>query len=143
VAGGRRRRHKHKCRSSLGQPKLRRIRGCHTRSSLRAPRAFHDAARSNLAPHASPSPLARRGAPLARRPWKCRRLGPPGRRSLPAQGSLCRSPSGSGSRRAQTWEPPPLLRIEELPPRVKVRELRPLAGSPPPTGNCRRCTCRR
>jgi hypothetical protein len=91
VAGGRRQWHKHKCRSSLGPPKLRRIGGCHARSSLRAPRAFRDAARSNLASHASPSLLARLGAPLARRPWKCRRL--------PAQGSRCRSPSRSGSRR--------------------------------------------
>jgi hypothetical protein len=99
VAGGRRRLHKHKCRSSLGPPKLRRIGGCHARSLLHAPRAFRDAARSNLAPHASLSLLARRGAPLARRPWKCRRLGAPGTPPLARTRARCRSPSGSGSRR--------------------------------------------
>jgi hypothetical protein len=34
--------------------------------------------RSNLAPRVSPSLLVHRGVPLARRPWKCRRLGAPG-----------------------------------------------------------------
>jgi hypothetical protein len=47
VAGGRHRRHKHRCRSSLGPPELRRIGGCHARSSLRALRAFRDAARTS------------------------------------------------------------------------------------------------
>jgi hypothetical protein len=46
-------------------------------SMLRASRVFRDAARSNIAPHASPSLLARRWASLARRSWKCRRLGVP------------------------------------------------------------------
>jgi hypothetical protein len=53
---------------------MRWIRGCHARSSLRASRPFRDIARSNIAPHTSPS-LARRRASLARRPWKCRLLG--------------------------------------------------------------------
>jgi hypothetical protein len=53
--------------------------------------------RSNLTPRVSPSLLAHRGAPLARRPWKCRRLGPRERRRLPAQGHCRRSPSRSGS----------------------------------------------
>jgi hypothetical protein len=35
---------------------VRQIGGCHARSSLRASRAFRDVARSNIAPHASPSP---------------------------------------------------------------------------------------
>jgi hypothetical protein len=99
VAGGRRRWHEHKCRSSLGPPKLRRIIGCHARSSLRASRAFRDAAHSNLAPHASPSLLARRRALLARRPWKCRLLGASGTPPLARTRARCRSPSGSGSRR--------------------------------------------
>jgi hypothetical protein len=99
VAGGRHRWHKHKCRSSLGPPKLRRIGGCHTRSSLRAPRAFRDVARSNLTPHASPSLLAHRGRHLPAGLGSAAASGPRGRRRLPAQGPRCRSPSGSGSRR--------------------------------------------
>jgi hypothetical protein len=125
VAGGRRRWHKHKCRSSLEPPKLRRIGGCHTQSPLHAPRAFRDAALSNLMPHASSSLLARRGAPLTRRPWKCRRLGAPGTPPL----ARTRAPLSLA-----LWigELPPLLRIEEpLPPRVEVREPRPPAGGPP------------
>jgi hypothetical protein len=111
---------------------LRRIGGCHTRSSLRAPRAFRDAARSNLVPHASPSLLAHRGAPLARRPWKCRRLGAPGTPPL----ARTRFPLSLA-----LWigEPPP-------PPHVEVREPWPLTGSPPPrtlSGNRRRRTRRR
>jgi hypothetical protein len=39
------------------------------------------------------------GAPLARPPWECRRLGTRGCRRLPAQGPHCRSPSVSRSRR--------------------------------------------
>jgi hypothetical protein len=147
VAGGRRRWHKHKCKSSLGSPKLRRIGGCHARSSLRAPHAFRDATRSNLAPHASQSPLARRGAMLAHRPWKCHRLGalgtlPLARTRVPLSLALW-----IGEPPPQTWEPPPLLRIEEpLPLRVEVREPRPPARSPPPltlSGNRRRRTRRR
>jgi hypothetical protein len=55
--------------------------------------------RSNRAPCASPSLLAHRGAPLASRPWKCRRLGARGYRRLPAQRPDRRSSSRSGSRR--------------------------------------------
>ena len=92
---------------------MRRIGGCHARSSLRASRAFRDAARSNIAPHASPSLLARRRASLARRPWKCRLLGASGTPPL-----------------ARTRAP---LRIEEPPPpRVEVMELRPPAWESPP-----------
>jgi hypothetical protein len=97
VAGGRRRWHKHKCRSSLGPPKLHRIGGCHARSSLRASRAFRDATRSNIAPHASPSLLARRRTSLACRPWKCRLLGASGRRRLPAQGPAVARPLDRGA----------------------------------------------
>jgi hypothetical protein len=62
--------------------------------------AFRDAARSNIAPHASPSLLARRRASLARRPWKCRLLGTSGTPPLArTRGPRCRSPSGSESRR--------------------------------------------
>jgi hypothetical protein len=132
VAGGHRRWYKHKCRSSLRPPKLRRIGGCHARSSLRASCAFHDAARSNLAPHASPSLLARRWAPLAHWPWKCRLL--EASETLPL--ARTRAPLSLtlwiGEPPPPTWEPPPLLRIEEPPPpRVEVMELRPPAGGPP------------
>jgi hypothetical protein len=92
---------------------MRRIRGCHARSSLRASRPFRDVARSNIAPHASLSLLARRRASLARRPWKCRLLGASGTPPL-------------ASTRAS-------LRIEEPPPpRVEVMELRPPAWESPP-----------
>jgi hypothetical protein len=47
VVGGRRRRHKSRWRSLLEPPELRRIRGCHARSSLHAPRAFRDATRTS------------------------------------------------------------------------------------------------
>jgi hypothetical protein len=105
--------------------KLRRIGGCHARSSLRASRAFRDVARSNIAPHVSPS-LARRRASLARRPWKCRLLG------------ASRTPPLARTRAPLSlalWigEPPPLLRIEKPPPPcVEVMELRPPAWEPPP-----------
>jgi hypothetical protein len=71
---------------------------------------------SNLSPRASPSLLARRGAPLARRPWKCRRLGAPATpplartRASPWLALWIEEPL------PPTWEPPPLLRIEEPPP---------------------------
>ena len=90
---------------------MRRIGGCHARSSLRASRPFRDVARSNNAPHASPSLLAHRRASLARRPWKCRLLGASGTPPL-----ACTRAS---------------LRIEEPPPpRVEVMELRPPAWDP-------------
>ena len=96
---------------------MRRIRGCHARSSLRASRPFRDVARLNIAPHASPSLLAHRRASLARRPWKCRLLGASGTPPL-----------------ARTRAP---LRIEEPPPpRVEVMELRPPAWEPPPPHKC-------
>ena len=77
---------------------------------MRASRPFRDVARSNIAPHASPSLLARRRASLARRPWKCRLLGASGTPPL-----ACTRAS---------------LRIEEPPPpRVEVMELRPPAGN--------------
>jgi hypothetical protein len=92
---------------------MRRIRGCHARSSLHASRPFRDVARSNIAPHASLSLLARRRASLARRPWKCRLLGASGTPPL-----ACTRAS---------------LRIEEPPPpRVEVMELRPPAWESPP-----------
>jgi hypothetical protein len=111
--------------------KLRRIGGWHAQSSLRASHAFRDVARSNIAPHASPSLLARRRVSLARRPWKCRLLGASGTPPL----TRTRAPLSLA-----LWigEPPPLLRIEEpLPPRVEVMELRPPAWEPPPP-HCRR-----
>jgi hypothetical protein len=92
---------------------MRRIGGCHARSSLRASRPFRDVARSNNAPRASSSLLACRRVSLARRPWKCRLLGASGMPPL-----ACTRAS---------------LRIEEpLPPRVEVTELRPPAWDPPP-----------
>jgi hypothetical protein len=92
---------------------MRRTRGCHARSSLRASRPSCDVARSNIAPHASSSLLARRRASLARRPWKCRLLGASGTPPL-----ACTRAS---------------LRIEEPPPpRVEAMELRPPAWDPPP-----------
>jgi hypothetical protein len=83
--------------SSLGPPELRRIGGCHARSSLRAPRTFRDAARtSRLVCRRRYSHiegrrlLAGRGSAAASGPWE--------RRRLPAQGHCCRSPSRSRSR---------------------------------------------
>jgi hypothetical protein len=92
---------------------MRRIRGCHARSSLRASRPFRDVARSNIAPHVSSSLLARRRASLARRPWKCRLLGASG------------TPPLARTRASLRIEEPP-------PPRVEVMELRPSAWDPPP-----------
>jgi hypothetical protein len=92
---------------------MRRIRGCHARSSLRASRPFRDVASSNIAPHASLSLLARRRASLARRPWKCRLLGASG------------TPPLACTRASLRIEKPP-------PPRVEVMELRPPAWDPPP-----------
>jgi hypothetical protein len=145
VAGGRCRRHKHKCRSSLGLPKLRRIGGCHARSSLRASRVFRDAARSNLVSHASL--LARRRAPLARRPWKCCLLGALWTPLLARTRAPLSLALWIGESPPPTWQPPPLLRIEEPPPPcVEVMELQPPVGRPPPRtlwGNRRRPTrCR-
>jgi hypothetical protein len=92
---------------------MRLVGGCHARSSLRASRPFRDVARSNIAPHASPSLLARRRASLARRPWKCRLLGASG------------TPPLARTRASLRIEEPP-------PPRVEVMELRPPAWDPPP-----------
>jgi hypothetical protein len=96
------------------------------RSSLRASRAFRDVARSNIAPHVSPSLLAHRRASLARRPWKCHLLGASGTPPL----ARTRAPLSLA-----LWigEPPRLLWIEEpSPPRVEVMELQPPAWEPPP-----------
>ena len=112
---------------------MRRIRGCHARSSLRASRPFRDVARSNIAPHASPSLLARRRASLARRPWKCRLLGASGTPPLARTRAPLSLALWIGEPPPTTWESPPLLRIEEPPPpRVEVMELRPPAWEPPP-----------
>jgi hypothetical protein len=98
VSGGHRRLHKHKCRSSLGPPKLRRIWGCHARSLLRASRAFSDAARtSRLVCRRRYSHIE--GRRLLAGLGSAAALGPRGRRLLPAQGHCGRSPSGSGSHR--------------------------------------------
>jgi hypothetical protein len=92
---------------------MRRIGGCHARSSLRASRPFRDVARSNIAPHVSPSLLARRRASLARRPWKCRILWASG------------TPPLARTRASLRIEEPP-------PPRVEVMELWPPAWDLPP-----------
>jgi hypothetical protein len=127
--------------------KLRRIGGCHARSSLRASQAFRDAACSNIASHASPSLLARRRASLARRPWKCCLLRISGTQPLARTRAPLSLALWIGEPPPPTWEPPPLLRIEKPPPpRVEAMELRPPAGGPPPRtlwGNCRRRTRRR
>jgi hypothetical protein len=86
----------HRCMSSFGSPVLRRIGGCHARSSLRALRTFCDVARTSCL--------------VCRRRYShikgCRLLaglesvaasGPRGRRRLPTQGHCRRSPSGSGA----------------------------------------------
>jgi hypothetical protein len=94
IEGGSRRR----TSSSFGPPELRRIRGCHARSSLRAPRTFRDAARTSRL-------MCRRryshieGCRLLAGLGSAAASGPRGRRRLPAQGHCRRSPSGSGSRR--------------------------------------------
>jgi hypothetical protein len=84
--------------SSFRPPELRRIGGCHARSSLRAPRTFRDAARTSrlMCRHRyshieGRCLLAGLGSDAA--------SGPRGRRRLPAQGHCRRSPSGLGSRR--------------------------------------------
>jgi hypothetical protein len=127
--------------------KLRRIGGCHARSSLRASRVFRDAACSNIAPHASLSLLARRRTSLARRPWKCRLLGTSGTPPLARTRAPLSLALWIGEPPPPTWEPPPLLRIEEpTPSRVEVMELRPPTWRPPPRtlwGNRRRRTRRR
>jgi hypothetical protein len=124
--------------------KLRRIGGCHARSLLRASRAFRDATRSKIVPHASSSLLARRRASLARRPWKCRLLGTPGTPPLARTRAPLSLALWIGEPPPPTWEPPPLLRIEEPPPpRIEVMELRPPARGPPSRtlwGNRRRRT---
>jgi hypothetical protein len=83
--------------SSLGLLELRRIGGCHARSSLRAPRTFRDAAQTSrlVCRHRyshieGRRLLAGRGSAAA--------SGPRERRRLPAQGHFRRSPSRSGSR---------------------------------------------
>ena len=136
---------------------MRRIRGCHARSSLRASRPFRDVARSNIAPHASPSLLARRRASLARRPWKCRLLGASGTPPLACTRASLRIEEPPPPHvevmelRPPTWEPPPPRKgtaiarsldrgppppaWEPPPPHVEVgepRPLRPMAGGPPP-----------
>jgi hypothetical protein len=82
--------------SSLEPPELRRIRGCHARLSLRAPRTFRDAARTSrlvCRRHYSHIEgrrlLAGRGSAAA--------SGPRERRRLLAQGHCRCSPSRSGS----------------------------------------------
>jgi hypothetical protein len=98
VAGGRHRRHKHRCMSSFGPPELRRIRRCHVRSSLRASRTFCDAARtSRLVCRRRYSHIE--GRRLLVGLGSAAASGPRGRRRLPAQAHCRRSPSGSGSRR--------------------------------------------
>jgi hypothetical protein len=98
VAGGRRRRHKHRCMSSFGSPELRRIGGCHARLSLCAPRTIRDVARtSRLVCRRRYSHIE--GRRLLAGLGSAVASGPRRRRRLPAQGHCCRSPSGSGSGR--------------------------------------------
>jgi hypothetical protein len=97
VVEGRRRRHKHRCMSSLGPPELRQIGGCHARSSLRTPRTFHDAARtSRLVCRRRYSHIEGRRLLAGR--GSAAVSGPRERRCLPAQGHCRRSPSRSESR---------------------------------------------
>jgi hypothetical protein len=97
VTGGRRRRHKHRCRPSLGPPELHQIGGCHARSSLHAPRIFCDAARTScLVRHRRY--LHVEGRRLLADLGSVAASGPRGRRRLPVKGPHHRSPSGSRSR---------------------------------------------
>jgi hypothetical protein len=90
-----------------------------------------------LEPHASCVAIATRTsrAPLARRPWKCRRLRVPGMPSLARTRALPSLALWIGEPPPPTTEPPPLLRIKEPPPpHVEVGEPRPpqsLTGGPP------------
>jgi hypothetical protein len=82
--------------SSFGPPVLRRIGGCHARSSLRALRTFRDVARtSRLVCRRRYSHIE--GCSLLAGLESAAALGPRGRRRLPAQGHYRRSPSGSGA----------------------------------------------
>jgi hypothetical protein len=92
----RRRRHKHRWRSSLGPPELHRIGVCHARSSLRSPRALCDAACSPALGVLSPRGHGDTAA--------CPHRAPP---------SLA---LWIGEPPPPTREPSPLLRIEEPPP---------------------------
>jgi hypothetical protein len=86
------------CMSSFGPPELRRIKRCHARSLLRAPRTFRDAARtSRLVCRRRYSHIE--GHRLLVGLWSAAASGPRGRHRLPAQGHYRRSPSRSGSRR--------------------------------------------
>jgi hypothetical protein len=134
VAGGRRRRHMHICMSSFGPPVLRRIGGCHARSSLRALRTFRDVARTlrlvcrRLYSHiegAACSPALEVPPPR----------GPGDAAACPHKGTAVARPLDREPP-PPAWEPPP--------PHVEVGEPRPpqpLAEGPPPHalyGNRRR-----
>jgi hypothetical protein len=86
----------HRCMSSFGPPVLRRIGGCHARSSLRALRTFRDVAQTSCL-------MCRRrysyieGCRLLAGLGSAAASGPRGRRLLPAQGHCRRSPSRSGA----------------------------------------------
>jgi hypothetical protein len=81
----------------LGPPKLRWIGGCHARSSLRAPRTFHDATRtSRLVCRRRYSHIE--GRRLLVGHGSAAASGPRERRRLPAHGHCRRSPSRSRSR---------------------------------------------
>jgi hypothetical protein len=84
--------------SSFRPPELRRVGGCHARSSLRAPRTFRDAARtSRLVCRRRYSHIE--GRRLLADLGNAAASGPQGHRRLPTQGHCRRSPSRSGSRR--------------------------------------------
>jgi hypothetical protein len=81
----------HRCMSSFGPPVLRRIRGCHVWSSLRALRTFRDVARtSHLMCRRRYSHIE--GCRLLAGLESVAASGPRGRRRLPAQGHCRRRP---------------------------------------------------
>jgi hypothetical protein len=83
--------------SSFEPPELRRIGGCHARSSLHAPRTFRDVARtSRLMCRHRYSHIERHRLLAGLR--SAAASGPRGRRCLPAQGHYRCSPSRSRSR---------------------------------------------
>jgi hypothetical protein len=121
--------------SSLGPPELRRIGGCHARSSLPAPRASRYAARTScLVRHRRYLHVGGGGTACSLALGVSPPRGP-GTSPLAHIEALPSLALWIGEPLAATWEPLPLLWIEEPPPpRVRVTELWP---PQPPAGGRR------